>query len=116
MSSRFIVAGLALLLLARWRRAVLPASLAAWRPSAVLLTASFLAAQTYLIVGVSWVGMLIWFWLLRHGDATRASAYFFLNPIFGIFLGALLLGESLHVRDFLGGAVVALGIWLVQRG
>lgn len=96
---------------------VLAAPVLVWEdPGAVRLTASFLAAQTYLIVGVSWVGMLIWFWLLRHGDATRASAYFFLNPIFGIFLGALLLNEPLDVRDFLGGAVVALGIWLVQRG
>jgi len=83
---------------------------------AVRFTSSFLAAQAYLIVGVSWVGMLIWFWLLTHGDATRASAYFFLNPVLGIFLGALLLGEPLHARDFLGSAVVAVGIWLVQRG
>jgi drug/metabolite transporter (DMT)-like permease len=82
---------------------------------AVRLTGSFLAAQAYLIVAVSWVGMLIWFWLLGHGDATRASAYFFLNPILGIFLGALLLGEPLQARDFAGAAVVAAGIWLVQR-
>ena len=47
----------------------------------VRLTVSFLAAQAYLIVGVSWVGMLIWFWLLRHGDATRASAFFFLRTL-----------------------------------
>lgn len=85
-------------------------------PGAVRLTASFLATQAYLIVGVSWVGMLIWFWLLTHGDATRASAYFFLNPVLGIFLGALLLGERLHAWDFAGAAVVAAGIWLVQRG
>jgi drug/metabolite transporter (DMT)-like permease len=83
---------------------------------AVRLTASFLASQAYLIVGVSWVGMLTWFWLLTHGDATRASAYFFLNPVLGIFLGALLLGEPLHAWDFAGAAVVAAGIWLVQRG
>ncbi len=96
---------------------VLAVPVLAWEDlRAVQLTASFLGAQAYLIVGVSWVGMLIWFWLLTHGDATRASAYFFLNPIFGIFLGALLLGEALHARDFLGAAVVALGIWLVQRG
>ena len=50
------------------------------------------------------------------GDATRASAYFFLNPIFGLFFGALLLGEPLGVTDFLGTAAVAFGIYLVQRG
>ncbi|HEV8614496.1 MAG TPA: EamA family transporter [Methylomirabilota bacterium] len=82
----------------------------------VRLTPSFLATQLYLIVGVSWVAMLIWFWLLRHGDATRASAWFFLNPVIGVFLGATLLGEPLGVHDFLGAATVALGIYLVQRG
>jgi drug/metabolite transporter (DMT)-like permease len=92
-------------------------------PSAVLeplgsvrLTPAFVAAQAYLIAGVSWVGMVIWFWLLRHGDATRASAWFFLNPVIGVFLGAALLGEPLRAEDFLGSATVALGIHLVQRG
>ncbi len=60
--------------------------------------------------------MWTWFWLLTHGDATRASAYFFLNPIFGLFIGALLLGEPLGPVDFVGSAAVALGIYLVQRG
>jgi drug/metabolite transporter (DMT)-like permease len=82
----------------------------------VRLTWSFVAVQAYLIAGVSWAGMLIWFWLLRHGDATRASAWFFLNPVIGIFLGATLLGEPLRAQDFLGAATVALGIHLVQRG
>jgi len=59
--------------------------------------------------------MLIWFWLLSHGDATRASAYFFLNPVLGVFLGALILGEPLRAYDFAGSIVVALGIYLVQR-
>lgn len=82
----------------------------------VRFTPSFLAVQAYLIAGVSWVGMLIWFWLLRHGDATRASAWFFLNPVIGVFLGAAILDEPLRPQDFLGAATVALGIRLVQRG
>jgi drug/metabolite transporter (DMT)-like permease len=87
-----------------------------WEPLAeVRLTASFLGAQAFLIGGVSWVGMSIWFWLLRNGDATRASAWFFLNPVLGLFLGALLLAEPLRVEDFLGSAAVALGIYIVQR-
>ena len=95
---------------------VLAAPSLLWEPlGSVSLTPSFLGAQAYLIVGVSWIGMLTWFWLLSHGDATKASAYFFLNPVFGIFLGALLLGEPLHTRDFAGAAVVAFGIWVVQR-
>lgn len=89
----------------------------AWEPVAdVRVTPAFVGAWIYLIVGVSWLGMSTWFWLLRHGDATRASAYFFLNPIFGLFFGALLLGEPLGVVDFVGAAAVGCGIYLVQRG
>jgi drug/metabolite transporter (DMT)-like permease len=88
-----------------------------WEPvTGVRLTVSFVGAWLYLITAVSWLGMGVWFWLLRHGDATRASAYFFLNPVFGLFFGALLLGESLGAVDLVGAAAVALGIYLVQRG
>lgn len=92
-----------------------PAALAE-RWTDVQVTAPFLLAQGYLIVGVSWVAILIWFWLLDHGDASRASAWFFLNPIVGLLLAALLLGEPLDGQDLLGAAGVAAGIYLVQRG
>ena len=81
----------------------------------VRLSASFLVSQAYLVAVVSWIGMAIWFWLLRAGDATRASAWFFLNPVLGLLLGALLLGEPLRPQDFAGAAAVAAGIYLVQR-
>ena len=82
----------------------------------VQLTPRFVGAWLYLIAGISWLAMGIWFWLLRHGDATRASAYFFLNPIFGLFFGAVFLGEPMTALDVVGSAAVALGIYLVQRG
>lgn len=81
----------------------------------VRLTPSFLASQAYLIAVVSWIGMATWFWLLRAGDATRASAWFFLNPVLGLLLGALLLDEPLRAQDFAAAAAVAAGIYLVQR-
>ena len=81
----------------------------------VRVSLRFLLSQAYLIVVVSWIGMATWFWLLRAGDATRASAWFFLNPVLGLVLGALLLGEPLGAQDFAGAAAVAAGIYLVQR-
>jgi len=87
-----------------------------WEPlHSVRFTPSFLGAQAYLIVAGSWIMMLIWFWLLSHGDATRASAYFFLNPVLGVFLGALFLGEPLSAQDLVGTVIVAVGIYVVQR-
>lgn len=70
----------------------------------------------YLAVVVSIGAMSIWFFLLRNGDAARASSYFFLNPVFGLLLGALLLSEPLRPLDLAGTAGVAVGLHLVQRG
>ena len=43
------------------------------------------------------------------------SAFYFLTPIFGLFFGAVLLGEAIGPADGLGLVAVALGIVLVQR-
>jgi len=83
--------------------------------AAVRWDANFLGAVLYLALAVSCGAMIIWFQLLRAGDASRASAFFFLNPVVGLFLGALLLGEPMHTFDFVGTVGVAIGIYLVQR-
>ena len=95
--------------------AVLIPSLLLEPVSTVRLDPSFLAAMAYLLFVVSLGAMSIWFYLLRQGEATRASSYFFLNPIFGILLAALLLGEPIRGLDIAGTVGVALGIYLVQK-
>lgn len=82
----------------------------------IRLTADVVLAFAYLVVAVSLGAMTIWFFMLRAGDAARATSYFFLNPVFGLFLGALLLAEPLRPLDFAGAAGVAAGLYLVQRG
>ena len=83
---------------------------------ALRITPALLAAQAHMIFVISTAAMMLWLWLLGHGDATRAGAWFFLNPVLGLFMAALVLGEPLHAQDFLGGLVVAAGIYAVQRG
>jgi drug/metabolite transporter (DMT)-like permease len=69
----------------------------------------------WLVLVMSIGASLLWFWLLRHGDASRVSAFYFLTPVFGLLLGALLLGERLTALDGVGLAVIALGLVLVTR-
>jgi len=90
-------------------------ALATERLELVRLTPSMLAAQAYLTVVISCLAMLVWLWLLDHGDATSASVFFFLNPVWGLILGAVLLGEPLGAGELLAGVVVGLGVWMVQR-
>ena len=77
-------------------------------------TASWLALA-YLVFVMSIGASLLWFWLLERGEASRLSAYYYLTPMLGLVLSWLLLREPLRLSDFVGGAVVGLGIALVQR-
>jgi drug/metabolite transporter (DMT)-like permease len=79
------------------------------------LTASLFWSLAYLVLLLSIGASFVWFWLLRHGEASRVSAFYFLTPIFGLALGALLLHERVTWADALGLAAVALGITLVQK-
>ena len=59
--------------------------------------------------------LLLWFWLLRHGTASSASALHFLIPPIGLAISWLLLGERSSPSDLLGIVPVGLGIWLATR-
>ena len=80
------------------------------------LTAPILASFAYLILMLSIGASFLWFWVLRHGEATRVSAYYFLTPVFGLALAALILGEPLGWRDAAGLVAICSGIALVVRG
>jgi drug/metabolite transporter (DMT)-like permease len=69
----------------------------------------------YLALGVSMIGLLVWFYLLTLVGATAASSYHFLNPPLGVFFGWLFLNERLGAFDLLGIVPVAYGIYLVTR-
>jgi len=58
---------------------------------------------------------MLWFWILQHGEASRVSAYFFVTPVFGLLLSAVLLGEQLTGRDGVALVVIATGLWLAAR-
>lgn len=73
------------------------------------------ASLLYQVVIVSFASYLVWFWVMRHYPATRMATFTFLTPLFGLLLGAVLLGETVTPRLVLGLAAVAAGIVLVNR-
>ncbi|MCA1724666.1 MAG: DMT family transporter [Thermomicrobia bacterium] len=93
---------------------VVPALLAE-DPLGVRIDAPLIWSFLYLVFVISIGASLLWFWLLARGEASVASAYYFLTPIFGLGLAALLLGEPFGPRDLIGLAAVAVGIALIGR-
>ena len=65
--------------------------------------------------GASIGGLGLQFLLLRRGKAGVVSSWTFAVPVLAAAQGVLLLDEDAHVTLLLGGAAVAVGIWLVNR-
>ncbi len=60
------------------------------------------------------LAMIPWLWLLKDYPAGRVSAFMFLTPVFGVFLGALLLSEPLTFLMLGGAILISAGIYLVN--
>ncbi len=69
-------------------------------------------AYTTLIPGLA--ATLVWFTLVNQIGMVKASTFHFLTPFFGVAVAAVLLGESLGVRDVIGVFIIMLGILAVQ--
>jgi len=67
---------------------------------------------TTLVPGLA--ATLIWVMLLNRIGAVRAATFHFLNPVFGVAIASILLGERLGVLDVVGVGIVTLGILAVQ--
>lgn len=79
------------------------------------LSALAWGSMTFQIVVVTAFSYLVWFWLIRRYPATRLASFTLLTPVFGLLLGAGLLGEPVTARLVLAVATVAAGILLVNR-
>ncbi len=76
---------------------------AAWRSPRLL----GMAAMTAALISVNWG---IYVWSIQTGHALEAALGYYINPLFSIFLGAVLLGEKLSVAQKLAIALAALAV------
>ena len=82
---------------------------------AVSPTPLVVAAFLYQAAGVAAVSYLVWFGLIARHSTSRLSAFSVLTPIFSVLAGVALLGESAGPLFGLAVALVATGLWLVNR-
>jgi len=83
---------------------------------AVRLGTTFALTMAWFVGIVSIGAFLLWFFLLRRGSASSASALHFLMPPTGLVMSWAVLGEPLHWLDLLGVVPIAVGIWLATQG
>lgn len=92
-----------------------PVSYLAGEPGIVSLSIPVLIAFAYTFIVVAFVSYIAWFWLVRNYPPTRVSAFTFLSPVFGVLAGNLMLGEAFTPSLAAALALVAFGIYLVNR-
>lgn len=73
----------------------------------------FAAAVAYLAIVVTIGGMWMWLYLIRRTGATTASTYHLANPFCGLLLSHLVFGTEFRLTDWIGVAVIVLGLFTV---
>jgi drug/metabolite transporter (DMT)-like permease len=81
----------------------------------IVWTAPVIGAFLYTVFLTVAFGYTVWFWLISRYSAASLHAFTFLTPIFGVVGGVLILGERAGAFTLVGLALVALGIYLVNR-
>lgn len=79
------------------------APLASWTGALYLALFGTVLAFVFFYEGVKRIG------------AARATTFAFLVPIFGVVSSVIMLGERLSASTVAGGALVLIGLWMVQR-
>lgn len=67
----------------------------------------------YLVVLGSLVGYSTFSWIITVAPLSRVSTYAYVNPVVAVFLGALILGESLTPRTVVAAGVITLAVVLI---
>jgi drug/metabolite transporter (DMT)-like permease len=84
----------------------------AWEPARL---PAAVAAAVVLGLAVSAGMTVLWNLALRAMDASRLAGFVFLQPLTGVALGALLLGEEIGPYALAGGGLVLAAVYVLLR-
>ncbi len=76
------------------------------------------AAMLVYLALVSAVAYTVWGILLKHNDVSKVTVIGFMNPVFGVLLSALALGETaqaFNLKNLLALVLVCVGIFVVNK-
>jgi drug/metabolite transporter (DMT)-like permease len=68
----------------------------------------------YMAVGMSVIGYVIWYWLLKHMPASRLAVFSNIQPVIATTVAFFALGEQPGVPFFIGASIVLLGVILTE--
>ena len=95
--------------------ALLAAGLPSLQGGPLHLTAEASIAFAYLVVFGSFLAYTAFGYLLVHEPAAKVATHAYVNPVVGVILGGLILGEGITGWMFLALPMVLAGVVLIQR-
>ena len=79
-----------------------------WTSLRLWLSISYLA-----LIGTA-LAFVVYYWLAKHATALTTSFSIFAAPIFAVFLGWLVLGETMGLEGVIGSGLVLIGVVVAQ--
>ena len=73
------------------------------------------SALVFLGVGCSGLGYLFWYSALERLEVSRVAAFLYLQPLVTLLAAVLLLNETVSAATVIGGLVVLLSVFVIQR-
>ena len=72
-------------------------------------------AITFLGVCCSGIAYIFWYDALKVLPVAQTGAFLYLEPIITVFVAALVLRENILLASLVGGVIILIGVWLVNR-
>lgn len=86
-----------------------------WNPfdeQAIEWTSDMIKAVSYIAIFPSIIAYLSWNYGIQKLGASIGGQYIHLMPLFGALMAVVFLGEKIQLYHLVGGAFIALGLWL----
>jgi len=79
------------------------------------LTGRFWVVLAYVVAFPTVIAYILWMEGIRILGSSPATSFMFLAPVFALLIAAALLGERPTALQGAGGALMLIGVWLVNR-
>ena len=72
-------------------------------------------AISFLGIFCSGIAYIFWYDALQGLSVSQTGVFLYLEPLVTVVVASLLLGEKLFFSGLLGGTIILLGVWMVNR-
>lgn len=82
-----------------------------------LLALSLQSLLSVLFLGIfcSGIAYVFWYDALKSIPASQVGVFLYLEPFIAVIVAAFLLGESIILASLIGGILILIGVWMVNR-